>query len=674
MGRHDRKARRHPRVKPQGILELNPQGFGFVKTAEGEFFIPASKVYGAFPGDLVEVSLDSSSSRKVNRGATAAHHRLTARVSKVLMRACETLIGRYEVAEPFGVVVPENPAIPYDIFTLRSENPLIEDGSFVEVEILEYPSRNSAATGKVLRVLGHEGDSDLDIEMIIADHKLETKFSDAALIEAKNLRLDWQEALTQGYRDLRSEFVFTIDPQDARDYDDAVSLELKDGRYHLSVYIADVSRYVLYNSSIDLDARRRATSVYLADRVLPMLPEALSNDLCSLVPGQPRATLGVKAVIRKDGSVESYEVFPAIISSKARLSYEQAQELIVQDDSVFLEAFSHAKTPFGAIEISNSTAVSLREILQSLHRLTETLFERRYKAGCMDFERVEARVLLDDDNHPIDVVFRRRTEATRCIEEAMILANSLVAQWLSVKGMPCVYRVHDVPDAEALYSLYQILQEYTLFRDIDKQGFCDGNPRVLQEVLKRSHNRLEGELVDSLLLRSMKRAVYQTDVMPHYGLALETYCHFTSPIRRYPDLLVHRMVKEILFGHTETFESQKNSLPWMAEHSSKAERIAARAEYRSRMVKLIEFMQKDIGSTFSATIVGVSTFGLRLRLDNTAQGILRIEELGDEYFSYNPKRYTLTGTDTGKTYRLGERLRVVLSEALVRERCLIFKL
>ena len=631
MVRRSSKARRHPKAKPQGILELNVQGFGFVKTAEGEFFIPASKVNGAFPGDLVEISRLSGQSP--DRHYFEASRKPSARVARVIMRARDTLIGRYEVAEPFGVVVPEDPSVPCDIFTLRSDAPHVNDGDLVEVRIIEFPTRNSAATGTVVRVLGSESDTDIAIDLIIAEHQFETEFSPAALEEAEHCSLDASLATVQGYRDLRDEFIFTIDPVDARDFDDAISLERKDGNFVLGVHIADVSRFVAYDSSLDMDARRRATSVYLVDRVLPMLPEKLSNGLCSLMPEVDRCTISVKVELSPGGSVLSYEVFPSVIRSKARLSYDQAQAIL---------------------EASNRS--------------------RRKKDGCMDFDRVEAKAKLDGEGHPLEITYRRRTAATELIEEAMILANSLVAQWLSEIGLPCVYRVHDAPDGDALRALYEVLQESSLFSDVNKRLFCDGNPHALQDVLARVQGTPQQELVNVLLLRAMKRAVYRTELSDHYGLALQTYCHFTSPIRRYPDLLVHRMLKEAFFGHSATYEAQRNSLAWMAEHSSHMEREAEKAARQSQLTKIIEYLERFTGQTFTGVVSSVSTFGLMVRLECTATGSLAIEDLGEEYFSYDPERQMLNGASTGVRYRLGQTIQVVLVSAKPRERRLRFKL
>ncbi len=496
--------------------------------------------------------------------------------------------------------------------------------------------------------------------------------------EAEACKIDVQTAIARGYRDLRNEFIFTIDPVDARDFDDAVSLEWEGGNLVLGVHIADVSQFVEFGSSIDLDARRRATSVYLVDRVIPMLPERLSNGLCSLVPGQDRCTVSVRAVLSPEGTVQSYEVFPSVIRSKARLSYEQAQALLDSDKSAaaqeLLGAMDGCETPQGSLPVLPETASALHKRICALDALAKALFARRIKDGCMDFNRVEAKAVLNNEGKPCAITYRKKTDATELIEEAMILANHLVAEWLGGQGLPCVYRIHDEPDGDALHSLYQNLQEWPLFNDVNKRLFCSGNPHELQKVLKLVQGFPQQELVNTLLLRAMKRAVYRCDLSAHYGLALDTYCHFTSPIRRYPDLLVHRMCKEAFFGHTATYEAQKNSMPWMAEHSSHMEREAEKAARQSQLTKIIEYLQQFIGSTYRGVISHVSTFGIMVRLECTATGSVAVENLGEEYFSFDPERHCLTGSATGTRYRLGQSIEVVLVAAHPRERKLKFKL
>lgn len=672
MARSSAKARRHPKARPQGVIDLSVRGYGFVKTAEGEFFVPASATNGAFPGDFVEVT-PLSPDRSV-QGAPGAR-KPTARVSKVLMRVHDTLIGRYEAADPFGVVVPEDPRIHHDIFTLRRDAPEVCDGAMVEVRIVEFPTRRSAATGQILRVLGKDDDVDVAVDLIVADHRFETEFSAAALAEARACSLDVEEALAQGYRDLRGAFVFTVDPVDARDFDDAVSIEREGECVRLGVHIADVSRFVAYDSSIDLDARRRATSVYLVDRVIPMLPERLSNDLCSLMPGVPRCTLSVEALIDANGAVRSFEVFPAVIESVARLSYDQAQALLDADlNGDARDVLASCETPVGSKRIDSAVAEGLVQRLRALDACARGQFERRRRRGCMDFERDEVKAVLDGAGRAVGVRHRCATSATELIEESMILANRLVAEWLEARSLPCVHRVHDEPDADALAALYEVLQESPLFRDVDRRLFCAGEPHTLQDVLERAADLPQRELVNELLLRAMKRAVYRVDPGSHYGLALDTYCHFTSPIRRYPDLLVHRMVKEGLFGHTATYEAQRHGLVWMAEHSSRQEREADAAARESHLAKIVEYLQAFVGESFDGVIAHVSTFGVTVRLDSSAAGMMPVEELGDEYFSFDPRRHQLTGSATGRVFRLGQTLKVVLVEAFPRERRLAFRL
>jgi ribonuclease R len=582
------------------------------------------------------------------------------------------------------------------------------DGDIVEVELIEYPSKNTAATGKIVRVLGHADDSSIEVDLIIAHHGLETSFSQSTLDEAAALKLDVATALGRGYRDKRAERIITIDPSDARDYDDAVSCSFDGQNYHLGVYIADVSTYVPWNGPLDLDARRRATSVYLVDRVLPMLPEKISNDLCSLVPGEDRLTLGVEVVLTPSGKIVESEVFPAIINSKARLSYEQAQALVeceqgradtesagigtLGTEAADLEAadagITESAAAYGARlqralrscdfasgskPIEDAELPAVRESIVALEQLAQRLFAVRFEAGCMDFDRAEARVTLDPSGIPTGVVLRHRTPATQAIEEAMILANRVVAEWLGNQNMPCVYRVHEEPNGDSLYALFRILQTIPGL-EVDEFGFCSGDPKALQSVLAQVRGTDEQQLVAFLMLRSMKRAVYSAEDQPHYGVALEHYCHFTSPIRRYPDLLVHRMAKAATFGPDGTFGAQRDALPQLAEHSSKMERTAEKASYQSQMCKLVELMRADIGKSFDAIVSGVSTFGLNLQLENTATGTLPMSEMGEEYFAFDPDAHTLTGSDTGIIYRLGQKLRVQLIGADPHARRLDFRL
>lgn len=692
---------------PRGTLAVHAEGYGFVQTAEGGFFIPSSKLGGAFDGDLVEVSpLPSSASksyRATERGSMRMRGRPAARIARVIERAHESLVGRYEVADPFGVVVPEDPRIPYDVFTQRSAAPDIPHGALVRVRITTYPSRNTAATGVVEEVLGEADEPRIGVESIIARHKLETRFTDACLEEAGALRLDVEAALSKGYADLRDRCIFTIDPIDARDFDDALSLErIEDDRaaagdrcgipvlcgsgwekagapeWRLGVHIADVSAYVPWGCAIDLDARNRATSVYLVDRVIPMLPERLSNDLCSLRPDEDRLAMTVDLRLDGKGRVSRFEVYPAVIRSKARLTYGEVQKWLdgmgapaaaprpCDDDA---EATGETSRQHG-LRASRQVV----ERLESLSLVGKLRAELRRLAGGIDFPSTEAKVRLDADGRPTGVDLRRKTDATSLVEEAMILANEAVARCLVAAESPGLFRVHERPAADGLAGLIPVLEEFDWFARIDKTRFALGDPHAVQAALEASRGRSEGELVGSLLLRAMKRADYRASCEGHYGLASEAYAHFTSPIRRYPDLVVHRMLKALLFGRPELHDQEASALRWLGRHCSEREREADAAARESQELKLIELMESQVGQAFSAVVSGVAAYGLYVRLDNTAEGLLPVRRLGAEYYSLDADLHRLVGQDSGKVWRLGQRIAVVLTVADARRHVLEFRL
>lgn len=641
-------------------MQLNPEGYGFVRTSEGEFFVPHTKLGGAFDGDLVEVApLPANVSKGRSHegfGGGRYGHKPAARVVSVIERAHEVVVGRFEAAEPFGVVMPLDPHIPYDIFTQLSEAPDVEDGAIVRVRIAQFPSRNSAATGHIEEVLEHVDGLDEGVDAVVARHKFETAFSDAALAEAHGASIDEVGALASGYRDLRERFIFTIDPDDARDFDDALSIEQVEdqGRllWRIGVHIADVSHYVEWGSALDLAARRRATSVYLVDRVIPMIPEELSCGLCSLAPGEVRRSMTVDLYVNERAQLARYEIYPALICSNARLTYGEALEM--------LEGECEPAASEGGKHAQGQRETLIQPHLRQLSRLASLRHAQRERKGGIDFGQPEARVKLDEVGRPQGVELRRKNAATSLVEEMMIWANEVVAEHLSRAKFPCVYRVHEAPDLEGLAQLVPIFEEFPWFGKIDPVGFFTGSQHALQQAVSASRGRAEGELVSSLVLRSMKRAVYREKNCRHYGLASATYCHFTSPIRRYPDLMVHRMLKAELFGRPERFDQMTTNLGWICEHSSGMEREADDAQRESEELKLAEYLQRFVGQTFSAIVSGVSQGGLYARLENTAEGFIPVRTLGDDYFSFDAARYTLTGEETGARYRLGQRIAVVL--------------
>ncbi len=686
MARKRTHTRKTPRANPRGVLLVRDGGFGFVQTAEGEFYIPESKMSGAFDGDLVEVTPLSRTSSIQGQSSKGGSEQPAARVLRVLDRAHESLLGRYEIAEPFGVVVPENPRIPYDIFTMRSESMEVEEGSLVRVRITSFPSRHSAATGVIEEVLGKVDNDSVPIEIVIARHKLETKFSAGAMKEAKQATLDEQDALNQGYRDLRNRSVFTIDPHDARDFDDALSLEriickspkeesgerfpcevdlsheeldslhmipekdMQRAVWRLGVHIADVSHYVPWSSSLDLDARRRATSVYLVDRVIPMLPHELSGNLCSLRPGEVKRTISVDLYLDDHAQLLGYDIFPSLVCSQSRLTYDEALVLLEEPKP---DALSWQ---LGVLSnIANQRALS------------------RHKAGGVEFNSVEAKVRLDNQGYPLEVDIKRKTRATSLVEEAMIFANETVAYHLHTENFPNIYRVHDRPSADSLAALVPVFQEFSWFEKVDQTAFISGNPHELNQVLRLSSSRPESMLVSSLLLRAMKRAVYKPVCEEHYGLASSAYSHFTSPIRRYPDLVTHRMLKSQLTRRGEFFDQEVTALSWIAEHSSSMEDVAEKAARHSQEIKMIEYLSSCVGKTFSAVISGVTSYGVYVQLENTAEGLIPIKYLSNEYFAHDSIYHRIIGQESGVSYYLGQKVAVVLLVADARAQRLEFR-
>ncbi len=654
--------RRREKALPKGTFEASPKGYGFIKTSEGDFFIPRSGVNGAMDGDIVEVSRRSGSSRAKGRERSA--NRPEARVVRVLERAALTVIGRYEVAGPFGIVIPDDPRIIYDVFTKRSDAEHIEDGSLVRVRILEYPTRKTSAFGIVEEVIGDADDISLISQKVISRYDLETSFSQAAIDEAKACEVDVEGACAEGYRDLRDRFIFTIDPADARDFDDALSIDAidapsfadldifllegacdraaKEGSlFRLGVHIADVSHYIAWNSPLDAEAKKRTTSVYLPDRVLPMLPEELSNGICSLAPGEERRAFSVDVYLTKGADVLGYDLYPSIIRSSERLDYAEAARIIEGSPR-------------------EGDRVGMQGILAAGASLAAARARYRRSQGGLEFNTQEAKVILDAQGYPVDVVARTKTASTMLVEEAMILANEIVAGHLFDASWPCAYRVHENPALDALSALIPIFQEFKWFTREMAYGLGTANPHAIQAIIEESTGRLEEELVNMLLLRAMKRAMYSPENQGHFGIGSAAYCHFTSPIRRYPDLIVHRMLKSQLFGRGETFGDQVARIPELCERSSTRERTAEAASYDAAKAYMALYMQKRIGERFEGLVSGVASYGLYVRVESCIEGLVPIRTLGDEYFHFDEVRYTLTGDNTRTVYRLGQRMEVVL--------------
>lgn len=625
-----------------GRLSMNRRGFGFVATPLGDIYVAKRETGGAMHGDTVAVRLEPRKTREGRAGT----------VVQVLERAVTEVVGRFERHGKLGIVVPTDPRVRGDLFIDLGASPAeAKPGEIVIARITRYADRRDAMQGVITQVLGAEDAPGVDVEIIIHEHGLAAEFPSEVTEAAEALAQDVEGEIARGREDRRDLFTFTIDPVDARDFDDAISIVREEGGYRLWVHIADVSHYVPWDTAIDVEARHRATSVYLVDRVLPMLPEHLSNVICSLNPDEDRLTFTAEMRLDSTGLVEQYQLYPSVIRSDRRLNYDEVQGWL--DSGVFPDE-------------------TIERAVRDFHAVADQIHKRRVVRGGLDFDTVEARVKLDDRGKPLEVVLRSRTDATNIIEEAMILANEVVARHMTAAKAPMVYRIHEEPDADALSQAAIVLKEF----GYPIQDLHGASPKTFQKIVAFAHGRPEERLINSLLLRALERARYVDYLGPHFGLASEAYTHFTSPIRRYPDLIVHRLLRAQL---TRALDKPPTAnmvpeLAWLAEHSSTMEREAEAAEDDSQKVKLVALMSEHLGEVFDGIVTGVMGFGLFVQLENTAEGLVHVEAMTDDYYRLDAERFMLWGENKGLTYRLGQQVKVRILDASVAERRLDFEL
>lgn len=646
-----------------------------VETAEGVYRLGSRSLREAMPGDRVYVSL--------HRGKGGARRAV---VEHVIERATAAIVGVFEPVGPLGAVRPLDARIKQDFFVLPSDDSPrrlgVGMGDIVSASIVEYPSRTESGVVTLERRIGDANEPSLGIECIMARYGLADGYPQTAVDEAAELAVDVESALADPLRrDIRDRFAVTIDPVDARDFDDAISVaRTVRGGWMLGVHIADVSHYVDWGSAIDLEARRRSTSVYLADRVLPMLPERLCNDLCSLRPDEDRLAFTVDIELDAQGRVRAYEPYPSVIRSRVRMDYGAADVLLKEGDRE-MEARDTAACgrAEAAMQAARVNGVDLRAFLRNADALARARREIRRKRGSIDFDTPEVHVLLDETGMPAEIVTRERTAATSLIEEAMLLANECVAEFLADRDLACAYRVHEDPSPDSLASAAKTLTELGAMEGGVAAGIMLGDPRAINAAVEDAVGTESAPQVNALLLRAQQRAVYKPHNGGHYALGARAYCHFTSPIRRYPDLLAHRVLKVALakyeLGKKEATvraprltgtgpQAIEAICPQLCRQASDNERSADAAANASQKVKVAQLYADRIGERDTGTVSWVSDLGAFIRLDATgAEGLIRMNSLGNEWWDFDDVRLTLTGESTGT--RIGLGYRVVVEVASV---------
>lgn len=646
-----------------------------VETAEGVYRLGSRSMREAMPGDRVYVSL--------HRGKGGARRAV---VEHVIDRAVAAIVGVFEPAGPLGAVRPLDARIKQDFFVLPADDSPrrlgVEPGDIVSARIVEYPSRTESGVVTIERRIGDANEPSLGVECIMARYGLVDGYPQAADDEAASLTVDFEAALADPLRrDIRDRFAITIDPVDARDFDDAISVaRTVRGGWMLGVHIADVSHYVDWESAIDLEARRRSTSVYLADRVLPMLPERLCNDLCSLRPDEDRLAFTVDIELDAQGRVRMYKPYPSVIRSRVRMDYGAADALLREGepDGAALDAAARGRAEL-AVEAAHANGVDLRAFLRNADALARARREVRRKRGSIDFDTPEVHVLLDEAGMPVDIVTRERTAATSLVEEAMLLANECVAEFLADRDLVSAYRVHEDPSPDSLASAAKTLTELGAVEGGLAAGIMLGDPRAINAAVEDAADTAFAPQVNALLLRAQQRAVYKSHNEGHYALGARAYCHFTSPIRRYPDLIAHRVLKVALakheLGKKEALaraprltgkgpQALEAICPRLCRQASDNERAADAAANASQKVKVAQLYASRIGERDTGTVSWISDLGAFVRLDATgAEGLVRMNALGAEWWDFDDVRLTLTGESAGTRVGLG--CRVVVEVASV---------
>ena len=617
-----------------GRFQLTSKGFGFVipdnKGERPDVFIPPRALNGAMNNDRVLARVNNDTHGKKPEGE----------ILRIITHANNKVVGIFHQTGDFAFVTPDDKRIGQDVYVMRRDFNNAKDGQKVVVEITEWPQEHRKAEGRVTEVLGNIGDVGLEILSIIKQNDLPLEFPEEVLAASRKVPKTIKKTELAGRRDLRVRTVVTVDGEDAKDLDDAVYVQqISADEYLLGVYIADVSYYVTENSILDKEARERGTSVYLVDRVLPMLPERLSNGICSLNAGEDRLSMACEMHIDTKGTVLNYEIFPAVINVRHRLSYNIVRAMLAGDEELCAKYDD------------------ILPMVGKMDELRQILHDKRARRGAVDFDLPEQKVILDEKLHPIEIVQRVHGNAESIIEEFMLAANETVAQHMFNQHWPFIYRVHEIPAEEKMQDLAKLLANFNVKFKVSEET----QPKEIQQAVRAVAGRPEERLITTVALRSMKQAVYQTENVGHFGLAAKYYTHFTSPIRRYPDLIVHRLLRQWLQSpklKAAEVEPLSDKLEIIADHSSIRERAAADAERATVELKKCEYMADHIGEEYDGVISGVTAFGMFVELENGVEGLVHISSLMDDYYEFYEERYALVGTHTGHQYRLGDKVRI----------------
>lgn len=619
-----------------GRYMATQRGFGFVRVEneEDDIFIPGVHTKGALDGDTVQVLVKKEGGEGKRREG---------QVLNILERGNSIIVGTYTRSRNFGFVTPDNQKFTKDIYVAKAESKGAVTGHKVVVEITDFGDEQRKPEGRVLEILGHVNDPGVDILSVIKAYGLPEEYPDEVMKQIEDIPDEVEESQKAGRADFRDLQTVTIDGEDAKDLDDAITLSKEGNMYHLGVHIADVSQYVTEGSPLDKEALKRGTSIYLVDRVIPMIPHKLSNGICSLNQGVDRLALSCMMDINEKGEIVKHKICESVINVTRRMSYTSVHKIVEEND-----------------EQERKEYEELIPMFELMYELAEILQAKREKRGSIDFDFPEAKIILDEKGKPIDVKEYERTQANRIIEEFMLAANQTVAEEYFWSELPFVYRTHETPDMEKIQNLALFIENFGYTLKIKEDEI---HPKEIQKLMRAIAGKPEEGLIGRLALRSMKQARYTTDCEGHFGLAMKYYCHFTSPIRRYPDLQIHRIIKENLHGgmKEKRIEHYQKILPEVTEQTSALERRADDAEREVEKMKKAEYMEQFVGKDFEGTISGLTTWGMYVELPNTIEGMIRVADIPGDYYYYDEDLYRMVGENTGKVYKMGEPLRIIVA-------------